>query len=104
MYYLTGLPGWMRFGFSPGWLGRSPTGLPPMAQWIMQNSSYQGMPESYYPRPFYPPSPTSPSPYNYPPTVPTKEEEKRILEEQLNYLESQIEAIKQRIKELSREE
>jgi len=29
MYYATGLPGWMRFGFSPGWLGTSP---PPQGQ------------------------------------------------------------------------
>ena len=35
MYYLTGLPGWMRFGFSPGWLGRSPTGLGPTASYLM---------------------------------------------------------------------
>ncbi len=35
MYYLTGLPGWMRFGFSPGWLGRSPTGLGPAASYLM---------------------------------------------------------------------
>lgn len=36
MYYLTGTPGWMRFGYSPGWAGRSPTGLPPTAQYSMQ--------------------------------------------------------------------
>ena len=36
MYYLTGVPGWMRFGYSPGWVGRSPTGLPPTAQYLMQ--------------------------------------------------------------------
>ena len=36
MYRLTGLPGWMRFGYSPGWTGRSPTGLPPTAQYLMQ--------------------------------------------------------------------
>ena len=34
-YYATGLPGWMRFGFSPGWLGRSPTGLGPCAEYLM---------------------------------------------------------------------
>lgn len=34
MYYLTGLPGWMRFGYSPGWVGRSPTGLGPAAQYL----------------------------------------------------------------------
>jgi len=36
MYRLTGLPGWMRFGYSPGWVGRSPTGLPPTAQYLIQ--------------------------------------------------------------------
>ena len=36
MYRLTGLPGWMRFGYSPGWVGRDPTGLPPTAQYLMQ--------------------------------------------------------------------
>ena len=36
MYYHTGVPGWMRFGYSPGWVDRSPTGLPPTAQYLMQ--------------------------------------------------------------------
>ena len=30
MYYATGLPGWMRFGDSPGW-----GGMPPGAQYLM---------------------------------------------------------------------
>ena len=34
MYQLTGLPGWMRFGFSPGWWGRSSTGLGPTASFL----------------------------------------------------------------------
>lgn len=34
MYELTGLPGWMRFGYSPGWVGRSPSGLGPCAQYL----------------------------------------------------------------------
>ncbi len=34
MYNLTGQPGWMRFGFSPGWVGRSPSGLGPCAQFL----------------------------------------------------------------------
>ena len=29
MYYATGLPGWMRFGYSPGW-----GGMPPGAQFL----------------------------------------------------------------------
>lgn len=39
MYYLTGQPGWMRFGFSPGWVGRSPSGLGPCAQFLMTGQS-----------------------------------------------------------------
>ncbi len=35
MYYLTGQPGWMRFGYSPGWVGRSPSGLGPCAEYIL---------------------------------------------------------------------
>ena len=35
MYYLTGQPGWMRFGYSPGWVGRSASGLGPCAEYLM---------------------------------------------------------------------
>lgn len=34
MFYQTGLPGWMRFGYSPGWVGRSASGLGPAAEYI----------------------------------------------------------------------
>jgi len=34
MYYATGMPGWMRLGYSPGWIGRSPGGLPPTVQYM----------------------------------------------------------------------
>jgi len=34
MYNMTGLPGWVRFGYSPGWVGRSPSGLGPCAQFL----------------------------------------------------------------------
>ena len=35
MYYATGLPGWMRFGYSPGWQGRSGRGLGPCAEYML---------------------------------------------------------------------
>ncbi|MDI6831190.1 MAG: DUF5320 family protein [Actinomycetota bacterium] len=35
MYYLTGQPGWMRLGYSPGWAGRSRSGLGPCAEYIL---------------------------------------------------------------------
>ena len=34
LYHATGLPGWMRFGYSPGWAGRSATGLGPCAEYL----------------------------------------------------------------------
>ncbi len=35
MYNLTGQPGWMRLGYSPGWAGRSPSGLGPCAEYML---------------------------------------------------------------------
>lgn len=35
MYRLTGLPGWMRFGYSPGWQGASRSGLGPCAEFLV---------------------------------------------------------------------
>jgi hypothetical protein len=51
MYYATGLPGWMRFGYSPGWVGRSPNGLGPCAKYLTtgqwptaaQSTAWSGM-------------------------------------------------------------
>ncbi len=44
MYYITGMPGWMRFGYSPGWVGRSPTELPPTAQYLQMGQASQPYP------------------------------------------------------------
>ena len=35
MYNLTGQPGWMRLGYSPGWAGRSASGLGPCAEYML---------------------------------------------------------------------
>jgi hypothetical protein len=115
MYYLTGMPGWLRFGYSPGWIGRSPTGLPPTAQWIMQSGL---MPQylSYLQTttPTIPPTmPTTvppgvaPTPGAPAPTMPfaptlTKEQEKQMLQQQVQTLETQLNAIKKRLEELSK--
>lgn len=85
MYYLTGLPGRLRFGYSPGWLGYSPTGLPPTAQWLIQSGSVlqptQQLPVSLYP---------------------TKEQEKQFLEQQAKTLESQLEFLRRKLEELKK--
>jgi len=105
MYYLTGLPGWLRFGYSPGWIGRSPTGLPPTAQWVMQSGmlpqylQYLGTTTPYT---GVPPTLGMPTPAvtPYGPVL-TKEQEKQMLEQQMDALQSQLDAIKKRLEELS---
>jgi len=112
MYYLTGLPGWIRFGFSPGWLGRSPTGLPPTAQWLMQSGllpQYMQWLQTNIPT-VTPPTtatptttPATPAPFPTPfaPQL-TKDQEKQMLEQQVQMLESQLEALRKRLEELSK--
>ena len=94
MFYLTGLPGWLRFGFSPGWIGRSPTGLPPTAQWILQSGllpQYMQWIQTVSPA----------APYLIVPQM-SKEQERQILEQQAKALESQLEALRKRLEELSK--
>jgi len=84
MFYMTGLPGWIRFGFSPGW-----GGLPPTAQYLQQTGQ-------------------SPQFMNYMQQMPmpiqmSKEQEIEMLEQQAEILEQQIEAIRKRMKELKEE-
>ena len=105
MYYLTGLPGWLRFGYSLGWMGRSPTGLPPTAQWLTQRGLLPQYLQSLgAAAPIAPPAagPTTPTPTApYAPTF-TKDQEKQMLEQQVKALEAQLDAIKKRLEELSR--
>ena len=122
MYRLTGLLGWLRFGFSPGWLGRSPYGLPPTAYWLISSgllpyylqylstmapmwswwayptTQTATMPTQAASTPTYPAFSTAPG---FPPM--SKEEEKAMLEEQMKMLQEQIEAIRKRIRELESE-
>jgi len=94
MYYLTGLPGWMRFGYSPGWVGRSPTGLPPTAEWIISS----GLMPQY--RQYLAGKYTSQIPFQTPRAPVSKEEEARMLEEQAKSIEMQLEATRKRLENL----
>ena len=100
MYNLTGIPGWLRFGFSPGWVGRSPTGLPPTAQWILQSGQLpQYMQHLQKNIPYIPsPEPTDVLTPSY-----TKEQEKQILEQQVKILKDQLADITNRLKQLDQD-
>lgn len=130
MYYATGLPGWMRFGFSPGWVGQSPTGMGPGATYLttgmwptpQAQNFWQAMQagQMFYPgavAPAYSPAAggqqtpqTAPTPYpgvmrpGYSPATagaqPTKEEEIQYLHSQAEYLKKELERIKKRLTEL----
>jgi hypothetical protein len=90
MYYLTGLPGWMRFGFSPGW-----GTLPPGAQYLLTgtwptwqaNWAWQNMPQT---PPFDP----------WGVSQLTKDQELQLLKSQADALRAQLEQIQQRINQI----
>ena len=129
MYYATGLPGWMRFGFSPGWVGRSPTGLGPGASYLMTGQWPTPQAQAYWQavqsgQATYPqyggawasPPPSAPgaqpgvAPGTMPPFAPgfqpgvapeaTKEQEIAWLKSQADMLGQQLEQINVRISEL----
>jgi len=111
MYQLTGLPGWMRFGFSPGWMGRSPTGLGPAAQYLMygtwptpqMNYAWEQGQVPFAPMPGFP-MPGFPTPYDpWGAAVLTPEEELNFLKAEAEQLEDELSSIEKRIKELEGE-
>jgi hypothetical protein len=106
MYYATGLPGWMRFGFSPGWTGRSPTGLGPGASYLMSGqwptpqaqAFWQAMQSGQAPYPAYGPMgggvPGQAAPAS----------EIEMLKNQSEVLKKQLDQINARIIELEKSE
>jgi hypothetical protein len=85
MYYLTGQPGWMRFGYSPGWVGRSPSGLGPCAQYLL--SGQWPIPQA--------------SGSGWP--VASNEARLQFLKDQAAFLEQQLNTVKSQIESLEKE-
>ena len=108
MYYLTGLPRWMRFGYSPGWGGMPPgatyltTGQWPTPQaqdyWQAMQSGQATYPQYGQTAPPYYPG-------FQPPEGPmmTPEQELNLLKNQADFLKQQLEQIDTRVKELEEE-
>ncbi len=106
MYYLTGLPGWMRFGFSPGWLGTSPTGMGPGATYLLTGTWptpqaqnwWQAMQTGQMSYPGAIPPGYSPAPG----AQPDREQQLQFLRNQAEYLKGQLEEIKKQIAQLEK--
>ena len=90
MYYATGMPGWMRLGYSPGWVGRSPGGLPPTVQYMRTGMWQTPQPQAM-----------AAGMQADMPAMPAQQEVS-ILESQTAMLEGQLEQIRKRIEELKR--
>lgn len=108
IYRMTGLPGWMRYGFSPGWMSRSPSGLGPAAQYLMHGTwpthqmeyAWQQGQIPFSPGPDYAP-PGFPTPYDpWGAAELTTEEELNFLKAEAEQLEDMLFGIEKRIKEL----
>jgi hypothetical protein len=105
MYKATGLPGWMRFGYSPGW-----GGMPPCAAYLMTGQWPAPQADAYWQerqsaQPGYPgfrPGMAHGYPgfQPYPGTPMTPEQELELLKNQAQFLNQQIEQIAARIKVL----
>ena len=98
----------MRFGFSPGWQGRSPTGLGPGASYLttgqwptpQAQAYWQAMQAGQAPYPSYG-APTGVMPST---SQMTKEQELNFLKNQANAIKSQLEQIEARMHELEAKE
>ncbi len=104
-YYATGLPGWMRFGFSPGWLGRSPTGLGPCAEYLMTGQwPTPQMAAAWQAGPWATGALAAGTmPYGAPaPGTMSPEQELSMLRDQAEALRSQLDQIAKRIEELEK--
>ena len=108
MYELTGLPGWMRFGYSPGWEGRSPSGLGPCAEYLMSgawptaamNAAWAQGRVPYPPEPGFP-MPGFPTPYDpWGAAALTPEQELDLLREEARALRVELASLDSRISDM----
>jgi hypothetical protein len=95
MYYATGLPGWMRFGYSPGWIGRSSSGLGPAAHFLMYGQWPTQQMASYW---------QGGVPFGMGGISLPKEQELQMLKNQATVMKESLDSITKRIDELEERE
>ena len=102
MYYMTGLPGWMRFGYSPGWVGRSPSGLGPCAEFLMSGQWPTPQMAAAWPAMQMGQMPMAGMEYGVPPMaqaaagqMPWLQQQAQVLQQQLDQINAEIERLQQ---------
>ncbi len=98
MFYMTGQPGWMRFGYSPGW-----GGMPPGAQYLAQTGQVPAC-QAWMGRQTPVPPWWGAAPAPWVAQQASREDEMGWLTAQAESLEAQLAEIRQRVDELSQEE
>jgi ABC-type glycerol-3-phosphate transport system substrate-binding protein len=106
MYEMTGLPGWVRFGCSPGWVGRSRSGMGPCAEYLMSGSWPTPAMNAAWAQGCVPypvaagfPMPGFPTPYDpWGATVLTPEQELAILKEEARELAQELASLEEKIR------
>lgn len=93
MYYATGLPGWMRFGYSPGW-----GGMPPGAAYLAQTGQVPAF-ASWWAQGVPPAPPWGQGPGGM--AAPSQEDEVAFLSSRAQALEAELAQIKTRLDELT---
>lgn len=88
MYNLTGLPGWMRLGYSPGWLGRSASGMGPCAEYLASGRWPTPQMEQAW------------QAGGQGGTLPGRDQELSFLKRQAEVLSQQMERVRRRVEEL----
>lgn len=113
IYQMTGLPGWLRYGFSPGWRGRNPSNIgynlrdlgpnaaPPYSH-LTKNFPQEQKPLSTDQNTTLPGFSSLYDPWGM--AVLTPEEELNFMKIEAEQLEDQLYAIEKRIKELEDKE
>ncbi len=90
MYYATGLPGWMRLGYSPGCVGRNPGRLPLNIQYLRTGTGQMAIPQAQW--------------QGMQTGIPAilQQQELSMLESRSVMLEQQLEQIRKRLDELKK--
>ncbi len=95
MFYATGLPGWMRFGYSPGW-----GGMPPCAQYLERTERLSEAVDWFNQQTDVQPNQTIQADVSYSPASQSRSSEQTSADQGIQELEGRLNALKDRIEQI----